>query len=61
MALTIGYVEDMDQFARLPQLVKAMKEVEILVKETKDFVQEHNSHADLSNISSCEGPSCPLT
>lgn len=61
MALTIGYVEAMDPFARLPELIAAMKEVNILVEETKDLVKHYFSHGDLGNVACFRVSSSLLT
>ncbi|KDQ51816.1 hypothetical protein JAAARDRAFT_704052 [Jaapia argillacea MUCL 33604] len=45
MAQTLGYIEDVKQFARLVQLKQALDKVDSLMKETTNFVLEYTSHS----------------
>ena len=38
MACTLGYIEDVKQFARLGQLKLALKEVTPLIEDTTNFI-----------------------
>jgi hypothetical protein len=43
MASTLSYIEDVEQFARLPQLKKAIEEVWPLMEETTNIVLKYTS------------------
>ncbi|KDQ49097.1 hypothetical protein JAAARDRAFT_201143 [Jaapia argillacea MUCL 33604] len=45
MAQTLGYIEDVKQFARLVQLKQALDEVDSLMKETTNFILEYTSYS----------------
>jgi NACHT domain len=47
MARTIDYVADVEQFARLVQLVKAIEELKVLVEETEVFIREYCNRDEL--------------
>ena len=47
MSCTIGYVEDVEQFARLEELKGAIKNVRPLVEETTNFVLKYSSAGEL--------------
>jgi hypothetical protein len=47
MESTLQYVADVEQFARLRQLVEAIKEVRVLLKETEEFVIKYCSRGEL--------------
>jgi glycogen debranching enzyme len=40
MARTLGYIEDVKQFARLAQLKQAIRDVTPLIEDTTDFIVE---------------------
>jgi hypothetical protein len=40
MACTLGYIEDVKQFARLSQLKQAIKDVTPLMEDTTNFIVE---------------------
>ena len=40
MAYTLGYIEDVKQFARLAQLKQAIRDVTPLMEDTTDFIVE---------------------
>jgi hypothetical protein len=40
MACTLGYIEDVKQFAHISQLKQAIKEVTPLMEETTNFIVE---------------------
>jgi hypothetical protein len=40
MACTLGYIEDVKQFARLAQLKQAIKDVTPLMEDTTNFIVE---------------------
>lgn len=40
MACTLGYIEDVKQFARLAQLKQAIKDVAPLMEDTANFIVE---------------------
>jgi hypothetical protein len=46
MASTLGYIEDVEQFARLPQLKKAIEEVRPLIEKTMNIVLKSNSRRE---------------
>jgi hypothetical protein len=41
------YVADVEQFARLRQLVEAIKDVKVLLKDTEEFVIKYCSRGEL--------------
>jgi hypothetical protein len=41
MARTIGYIEDVDQFARLSQLKRALEDVRPLMEDTATFILKY--------------------
>jgi hypothetical protein len=43
MARSLGYVEDVEQFARLMRLKQAMEEVRALIEDAMEFIIDHNS------------------
>jgi len=43
MARTLSYIEDVEQFARLPQLKKAIEEVRPLMEKTTNIVLKYTS------------------
>ena len=47
MARTIDYVADVEQFARLVQLVKAIEELKVLVEETEVFIRKYCNRDEL--------------
>jgi len=46
MAYTLGYIEDVEQFARLGQLQQAIKEVQPFVEGTTNFIVEFTSDGE---------------
>ena len=40
MACTLGYIEDVEQFARPAQLKQAIKDVKPLIEDTTNFIVE---------------------
>jgi hypothetical protein len=46
----LQYVADVEQFAKLPKLVEAIREVAQLVKDTKDFVVKYCSQSELGML-----------
>jgi len=47
IACTLGYVEDVEQFARLHELKRAIKDMEPLVEDTTKFIVGYASRAEL--------------
>jgi hypothetical protein len=45
MACTLGYIEDVKQFARLAQLKQAIKDVMPLMEDTTNFIVEFTCDA----------------
>jgi hypothetical protein len=43
MARTLGYIEDVEQFARLVQLTKAIEEVRPLMEDTANFILKYTA------------------
>ena len=43
MASTLGYIEDVEQFARLGQLKQAIKDVKPLMEDTTNFIVRFTS------------------
>jgi hypothetical protein len=50
MESMLQYVADVEQFAKLPKLVEAIREVAQLVKDTKDFVVKYCSQSELGML-----------
>jgi hypothetical protein len=48
MACTIDYVVDVEQFARLVQLMEAIEELKTLVEETEAFIRKYCIRDELS-------------
>jgi hypothetical protein len=44
MARTLGYIQDVEQFAQLGQLKQAIKEVKPLMEDTTNFIVEFTSN-----------------
>jgi hypothetical protein len=44
MARTLGYVQDVEQFARIRQFVEAIKEVQLLLGDAQNLIIKHCSH-----------------
>jgi hypothetical protein len=47
MACTIDYVVDVEQFARLVQLVEAIEDLKALVEETEAFIRKYCIRGEL--------------
>ena len=50
MECTFQYVADVEQFARLRQLVEAIKEVKVLVKDTEIFIVKYCSRGEIGKL-----------
>ncbi len=50
MESMLQYVADVEQFAKLPKLVEAIREVAQLVKDTKDFIVKYCSQSELGML-----------
>ena len=50
MESMLQYVADVEQFAKLPKLVEAIREVAQLVKDTNDFVVKYCSQSELGML-----------
>jgi hypothetical protein len=50
MESTLQYVADVEQFAKLRQLVEAIKEVQVLLKDTEEFVIKYCSRSELGTL-----------
>lgn len=46
MAATLGYIEDVEQFARLYQLRKSIEEVRPLMEDTANFILMFTSRSN---------------
>ena len=44
MACTLGYVQDVEQFARIRQFVETIKEVQLLLMDAQNLIIKHCSH-----------------
>lgn len=53
MACAIGYIEDVEQFARLGQLKQAIKEVQPLMVDTTNFMVEFTSDGEGASAFLC--------
>jgi hypothetical protein len=47
IASTLGYVQDVEQFARLRELKRAIKDMEPLVEDTTKFIEGYASRGEL--------------
>ena len=50
MERTFQYVADVEQFAKLRQLVEAIKDVKVLLKDTEEFVIKYCSRDELGRL-----------
>lgn len=50
MARAIGYIEDVEQFARASQLKRAIEEVRPLIEETANFIVSYTSRSATGNF-----------
>jgi homoaconitase/3-isopropylmalate dehydratase large subunit len=50
MACTLGYMQDVEQFAGLPQLKEAIDNVRFLIEQTSNFI--HKWHASREGLGS---------
>ena len=53
MASTLGYIEDVEQFARLGQLKQAIKDVKPLMEDTTNFIVGFTSGGAGAFLSLC--------
>jgi hypothetical protein len=53
MACTLGYIKDVQQFARLRQLKQAIKEVQPLMEDTTNFIIEFTSDGEGVSVFLC--------
>ncbi|TDL18729.1 tricorn protease domain 2-containing protein [Rickenella mellea] len=49
MACSIGYIQDVEQFATLPQLQQAIKDIRPLFEKARDFIVDFYSHTTALN------------
>jgi hypothetical protein len=52
IASTITYIEDVEQFARISQLKKAMEEIHPLIEDTTNFILRYTSRSGTSSYRS---------
>jgi hypothetical protein len=48
MASIVGYISDIEQFARISQLEKAMEDVHPLIEDTTNFILRYTSRSGIS-------------
>jgi hypothetical protein len=58
MICTLGYIEDVEQFARLVQLKKAIEEVQPLMEDTANFILMYTSRSGAGKYAFCWNDSC---
>jgi hypothetical protein len=51
MACLLGYIEDVEQFAKLMQLKRAIEDITPLMTEVTNFILEYTSRSELGEFS----------
>jgi hypothetical protein len=46
MARTLEYVQDVEQFARITQFVETLKELQLLLADTQNFIINYSSQSE---------------